>query len=61
MWILKDKQEEMYREMWEKAMDEMIAKMVAISPDGLTYVAELDRCGVLLRLSSDHVWGATPC
>ena len=46
MWILKGKQEEMYREMWEKAMDEMIAKMIATSTNGLTYVAELDRCGL---------------
>lgn len=47
MWLLKGRgpADEMYRSMWERAMDEMIEKLVFTStPEGLTYVAELDRC-----------------
>lgn len=47
MWILKGRgpADEMYRAMWERAMDETIEKLVfTSSPQGLTYVAELDRC-----------------
>ena len=47
MWILKGRSstDEMYRSMWERAMDEMIEKLVfTSSPQGLTYVAEWDRC-----------------
>ena len=50
MWILKGRSpaDEMYRSMWERAMDEMIEKLVFTSiPEGLTYVAEFDRCACL--------------
>ncbi len=44
MWLLKGKADEMYRSMWEKAMDEMIDQMVFTSKaSNLTYVAELKR------------------
>ena len=32
----------MYRSMWERAMDDMLVRMLATSVDGLTYLAELD-------------------
>lgn len=39
----------MYRDMWEAAMDEMVAKLVHVTPDGeYTYVAELNRCAPLV-------------
>lgn len=42
VWILKHKRDEMYRAMWEVAMDEMIAKLVLTAEKaGLTYVAEM--------------------
>lgn len=43
MWILKGRHDEMYRGMWERAMDEMIARLVFRSKEGLTYIAEFDR------------------
>ena len=46
MWILKGRSpaDEMYRTMWQRAMDEMIEKLVFTSSHGnLTYVAEFDR------------------
>ena len=50
MWILKGRgpADDMYRAMWERAMDEMIEKLIFTStPQGLTYVAEMDRCAWL--------------
>ena len=42
VWILKGKADDMYRSMWERAMDEMIAKLVITAEKaGLTYVAEM--------------------
>ena len=29
----------MYRRMWERAVDEALEKLVAVSPAGLTYIA----------------------
>ncbi len=49
MWVMKGRsqQAEMYRVMWEKAMDEMIEKLVfRSSPEGLTYIAEFERYAV---------------
>ena len=46
LWILRGRSpgDEMYRAMWEQAMDEMIERLVFISdPEELTYVAEWDR------------------
>ena len=38
----------MYRAMWERAMDEMIEKLVLTAAKaGLTYVAEMQGCGSL--------------
>ena len=51
MWIMKGRSpaDEMYRIMWERAMDEMIEKLVfTSSPENLTYVAEFDRCGAFM-------------
>ena len=47
VWILKHKRDEMYRAMWEAAMDEMIAKLVfTTEKSGLTYVAEMRGCAL---------------
>lgn len=43
MWLLKGKQDDMYRAMWEKAMDEVAAQLI-FSKGGLTYIAELNKC-----------------
>ena len=46
MWVMKGRTQEaeMYRVMWEKAMDEMIETLVfTSSPEKLTYVAEFER------------------
>ena len=46
MWVMlgRTPAAEMYRLMWEKAMDEMIDRLVFVSsPDNLTYVAEFER------------------
>lgn len=51
MWILKGKGDEMYRSMWEAAMDEMIQKLIfTAKTSGLVYVAELKGCGLRSRL-----------
>ena len=46
LWVMRGRSpgDEMYRAMWEQAMDEMIERLVFISdPEELTYVAEWDR------------------
>lgn len=43
VWLLKGKKDDMYRAMWEKAMDEMIAQMI-FTKTNLTYIAELQKC-----------------
>ncbi|KAL4422458.1 hypothetical protein ABPG75_008655 [Micractinium tetrahymenae] len=53
MWIIKGRDDEMYRSMWEKAMDEMIDKLVFVSKDNLTYIAEYDRSTVKHKF--DHL------
>ncbi|KAL3145318.1 hypothetical protein ABBQ38_001578 [Trebouxia sp. C0009 RCD-2024] len=56
MWLLKGRTpaDDMYRSMWERAMDEMIEKLVFTSiPDNLTYVAEFDRKRVKHKM--DHL------
>ena len=60
MWILKGRSpaDEMYRSMWERAMDEMIEKLVFTSiPEGLTYVAEFDRCACLCMSGGGSGYG----
>ncbi|PSC73991.1 Mannosyl-oligosaccharide 1,2-alpha-mannosidase MNS1 [Micractinium conductrix] len=52
MWIVKGKGDEMYRQMWERAMDDMIEKLVMVSKDGLTYIAEYDRT---IKHKFDHL------
>ena len=52
LWILRGRSpaDEMYRAMWEQAMDEMLERLVFVSdPEGLTYVAEFDRYGMELH------------
>ena len=52
MWIYKGKraEDELYRRMWEAAMDEMLDRLVYKNEaSGLTYVAEIRKCGSLLR------------
>ena len=47
MWILKGKrgEDEMYRGMWERAMDEMLSRLLFRNQEsGYTYVAEFTRC-----------------
>ena len=42
VWILKGKKDDMYRAMWERAMDEMIEKLIfTAKKSGLVYVAEM--------------------
>ena len=41
VWLLKGAQDEMYRGMWERAMDEMIHTLIFSSrATGLSYIAE---------------------
>ena len=46
VWLLKGKKDDMYRAMWEKAMDEVAAQLI-FSKGGLTYIAELNKCARL--------------
>ena len=49
VWILKGKSDDMYRSMWEKAMDEMIDKHVftlELESLQLKYLADFDRWAV---------------
>ena len=45
VWLLKGKPEKsLYRDMWERAMDDMIAGLLFKSePSGLKYIADYDR------------------
>ena len=46
LWILRGRspEDELYRSMWEAAMDEMIERLVFVSgPEDLAYVADFDR------------------
>lgn len=43
VWLLKGKTDDMYRAMWEKAMDETIAQLI-FNKGNLTYIAELQKC-----------------
>ena len=50
VWIMKGRraEDEMYRSMWERAMDDMIARLVVKNGvSGLTYVASLSPCATL--------------
>ncbi|CAL8463954.1 g3489 [Coccomyxa elongata] len=38
LWLLRGRRGEVYRSMWEKAMDEVLDRLVHVSSDGLTYV-----------------------
>jgi hypothetical protein len=47
VWMFKGKrgEDEMYRGMWERAMDEMLARLLFRNEEsGYTYVAEFSRC-----------------
>lgn len=52
-WLLKGKRDDVYREMWEQAMDDMLARLVFTSRAGLQYVAEFDRSTVKHKM--DHL------
>lgn len=46
LWIMRGRstEDELYRSMWETAMDEMMERLVFVSsPENLTYVADFDR------------------
>ena len=50
VWIFKGKraEDELYRGMWERAMDEMLDRLVYKNEaSGLTYVAEIRKCAPL--------------
>lgn len=60
-WIIKGRraEDEMFRAMWERAMDDMIARLVFKNKvSGLTYVASLSPCG---RLCSPSPSPGLPC
>ena len=46
VWLLKGRpKDSMYRDMWERAMDDMIAGLLFKSePSGFKYIADYDRC-----------------
>jgi hypothetical protein len=41
-------QEERYRSMWERATDEILEKLVGVSPEGLTFVGQRRHVGKLI-------------
>lgn len=54
VWILKGRraEDEMYRSMWERAMDDMIARLVVRNNmSGLTYLATLTPCATPAAVS----------
>ena len=54
-WILKGRraEDEMYRSMWERAMDDMITHLVVKNnASGLTYVASISPCALFCQLSA---------
>ena len=54
VWIMKGRraEDEMYRSMWERAMDDMIARLVVRNGvSGLTYVASLSPCASFRSLN----------
>lgn len=53
VWLLKGKNDEMYREMWVQAMDDMLSRLVYTNRAGMTYIAEFDRYSV--RHKMDHL------
>ena len=55
VWIYKGRraEDEMYRAMWERSMDEMLRKLLFKNEEsGYTYVAEFARCGSPLLVFS---------
>mmetsp|Transcript_23810 Transcript_23810/g.66056 ORF Transcript_23810/g.66056 Transcript_23810/m.66056 type:complete len:630 (+) Transcript_23810:124-2013(+) len=55
VWILFGKNDEMFRAMWVKAMDEMLERLIhKTTPSGFTYIAELSRSGGLVH-KMDHL------
>ncbi|EIE24199.1 glycoside hydrolase [Coccomyxa subellipsoidea C-169] len=58
VWIYKGRraEDEMYRAMWERSMDEMLRKLLFKNEEsGYTYVAEFARCGSPLLHKMDHL------
>lgn len=54
-WLIKGRraEDEMYRSMWEHAMDDMIARLVLRNnASGLAYVANVSPCALSLQLSA---------
>ena len=52
VWLLKGKADDMYRAMWEQAMDDMIACLLfASTPSRLKYIADFDWCATWLLLA----------
>ena len=61
VWLLKGKKDDMYRAMWEKAMDETAAQLT-FSKGNLTYIAELQRCAPAdMVLPAWRCAAPTPC
>lgn len=57
VWLLRGKQDEMYRSMWETAMDDMIAKMLYHSQEGTyTYITEITRCVLTMLRNMPTGW-----
>lgn len=55
VWILFGKNDGMFHDMWERAMDEMLERLIhKTTPSGFTYVAELSRSGGLVH-KMDHL------
>eukprot|EP00873_Tetraselmis_striata_P026257 jgi/Tetstr1/446521/TSEL_034047.t2 len=55
VWILFGKNDDMFHDMWERSMDEMLERLIhKTTPSGFTYVAELSRSGALVH-KMDHL------
>lgn len=53
MWLQSGKKESMYREMYDYAMDGLHNQLISQTDDGLTYIAEKDKFGLIHKM--DHL------
>lgn len=58
VWILTGRQQDMYRDMWVAAMDDMANRLVRVSSEGFKYVGQMKGCA---PFASTCMGAVAPC